>query len=42
MWKNGESYNGDWKSDKMNGRGVFYTLDGQSFDGEFRDDVKID
>lgn len=41
MWVNGESYVGEWKEDKMDGRGVFRTLEGEEIAGEFKDDKKI-
>lgn len=40
-WNNGETYNGDWKNDRMNGYGVFTKVDGSVYEGEFKDDVAV-
>ena len=34
---NGDTYNGQFKDDKMNGRGVLSWLDGDSYVGEWKE-----
>ena len=34
---NGDTYNGQFKDDKMNGRGVLSWADGGSYDGEWKE-----
>ena len=41
-WKNGNSYNGIWGENKMNGRGEFYwAKEGATYEGFFQDDKII-
>jgi hypothetical protein len=40
LWKNGDSYDGDWKKDVRNGKGVFTWKDGDIYDGDWKNGVK--
>lgn len=42
VWNDASKYNGEWKDDKMHGRGTFTFEDGTIADGEFRDDKKVE
>eukprot|EP01089_Gocevia_fonbrunei_P004283 TRINITY_DN14305_c0_g1_i1.p2 TRINITY_DN14305_c0_g1~~TRINITY_DN14305_c0_g1_i1.p2 ORF type:complete len:137 (-),score=28.23 TRINITY_DN14305_c0_g1_i1:13-423(-) len=40
-WVNGDKYNGEWKSDRRHGVGVFVTSDGTlRYDGSWENDVR--
>ena len=36
--KRGETYTGEWKDNKMHGKGIFTWKDGRKYDGEYVDD----
>jgi 1-phosphatidylinositol-4-phosphate 5-kinase len=38
---NGDSYEGNWKDDKMHGRGKFSWGTGEEFDGEFKEGTMV-
>jgi hypothetical protein len=40
FWKNGDSYEGNWKNDLRDGKGVFIWSDGDKYDGEWKKDMK--
>ena len=40
LWDDRRKYIGDWKNNKMDGRGVFSWPDGRSYEGEYKDDKK--
>ena len=42
MWSNGEQYVGEWKQDKMNGRGSFVTIENVEIPGRFSNDKRIE
>jgi len=35
---NGEQYDGEWKDDKMNGKGIFKFIDGSEYKAIFEND----
>ena len=39
-YNNGEKYDGKWKNDKKEGKGIFYYFNGDKYDGEWKDDKK--
>ncbi|MCB8818319.1 cell wall-binding repeat-containing protein [Desulfosporosinus shakirovi] len=39
-WANGDVYSGEWKNDKMNGRGVLVYSDGTEYSGTFVDNKR--
>ena len=39
-WANGNTYEGDYKDDRRNGRGVFTFANGDKYEGDFRDDKR--
>ncbi len=40
VWKNGSTYQGDWKDNLRHGRGVFTWVDGEKYSGEYRNDLR--
>mmetsp|Transcript_19471 Transcript_19471/g.33104 ORF Transcript_19471/g.33104 Transcript_19471/m.33104 type:complete len:84 (-) Transcript_19471:6-257(-) len=38
----GSKYDGEWKDDKKNGRGVYTYPDGSKYDGEWKDDIFVE
>jgi hypothetical protein len=40
-WVHGDQYVGEWKFDRMNGRGRFRGKDGSEYVGEFVNDNKV-
>lgn len=40
-WTDGSFYDGEWKADKMNGRGVYRSVEGLITKGVFEDDNLI-
>jgi len=36
--ENGDKYEGDWKDDLKNGKGVIYYANGEIYDGEWKND----
>ena len=38
IWKDGAKYEGEWINGKACGKGVFYHVNGDVYDGEFRED----
>ena len=38
MWIDNSYYDGEWKADKMNGKGVYQGVDGSITKGIFEDD----
>lgn len=40
QWADGRCFNGEWKNNKMEGRGVFTWPDGRKYEGEYIDDKK--
>ena len=39
-WSDQRVYRGDWKNNKMEGRGVFEWPDGRKYEGQYIDDKK--
>ncbi len=39
-WSDGRSYEGEWKNNKMDGKGDFSWADGRKYAGEYIDDKK--
>lgn len=37
-WKNGNTFEGEWKKDKRNGQGVKFWLNGDKYIGEWKND----
>lgn len=40
-WSIGDYYEGEWRFDKMNGKGKFKGADGSEYVGEFSNDNKV-
>ena len=40
QWADGRIFKGDWKNNKMHGKGEFSWSDGRRYIGEYRDDKK--
>ncbi len=38
QWIDGSYYNGEWKADKMNGKGTYRSVDGVITEGIFEND----
>ncbi len=36
-WLNGDQYDGDWKNDKRNGKGILTYANGDEYSGQFKD-----
>jgi hypothetical protein len=39
-WADGREYSGEWKDNKMHGKGIFSWKDGRRYEGEYIDDKK--
>jgi hypothetical protein len=35
LWANGNVYTGDFKDDKSDGHGVYHSIDGDSYEGDY-------
>ena len=35
-WNNGERYEGEWKNDLKDGKGIHYFPNGERYEGEFK------
>jgi hypothetical protein len=42
IWKNGDSYEGNWKKSKMDGAGLFKHKQGFSLKGIFKNNYYVD
>lgn len=40
LWTDKREYSGQWKNNKMHGKGVFTWSDGRKYDGEYVEDIK--
>jgi len=40
VWADGRDYIGQWKTNKMHGKGVFKWSDGRRYEGEYIEDKK--
>lgn len=40
MHPDGETYEGQWKKDKMDGKGIYHYRNGDTYDGLFENDVQ--
>ena len=38
IFKNGDKYDGEWRNDKSNGKGKYWTAAGDFYDGYWQDD----
>ena len=41
-YKGGNEYNGEWKKDKKEGKGVFIYKSGSKYEGSFKNNVKME
>ena len=39
-WKNGDRYEGDYKNDKREGKGIMYWNDGDKYEGDWKNDKR--
>jgi hypothetical protein len=39
-WSDHREYTGDWKNNKMDGKGVFTWMDGRKYEGDYVNDKK--
>jgi len=39
-WADGRKYEGEWRNNKMHGKGTFVWADGRKYIGEYIDDKK--
>ena len=39
-YNNGEIYEGYWKNDKFEGKGIYYYNNGNKYDGEWKNNIK--